>query len=163
MIRLCVLLISSTLVFSTACALEKSSDGRVRTTTSTGLGPTNPQPSTNPPAPPPTPITGCATFRTGLEIVTCNRAKWGTMSQDDIVNFLKSVARDLNSAKIAGYPFGILRKTGGNNCLGYACDIVCAGNGTSQRQWDVLVNTEGTQAPTWRPVTSIRRDTCEIQ
>jgi hypothetical protein len=31
-------------------------------------------------------------------------------------------------------------KESGNNCGGYSCDIICAGQGSSQKQWDVLVD-----------------------
>jgi len=42
-------------------------------------------------------------------------------------------------------PFGILRLRSNNNCGGSSCDIVCAGQGTSQRQYNVLPDAEGAQ------------------
>jgi hypothetical protein len=88
------------------------------------------------------------------------------MSSTQIVSFLRAVARSLNRNGIDGGPFGILRKRSGNNCGGYSCDIICAGQGSSQRQWDVLGDAEGAQTPTWsgpKTVPNIRVDVCEIQ
>ena len=51
-----------------------------------------------------------------------------------VVDFLAQSAKDLTAAGINGAPFGILVKPGGYNCNGYSCDILCAGNGSSQRQ-----------------------------
>jgi hypothetical protein len=101
-----------------------------------------------------------------LKVVECERAKWGFMSPGDIVTFLKSVARSLNASGIAGGPFGILRKGGGNNCLGYSCDIICSGNGSAQKQWDVLSDSGGAQRPAWQGpamLPNIRLDVCEPQ
>jgi hypothetical protein len=103
---------------------------------------------------------------TPLGIVACQRSHYGYMSSSQIVSFLVGVAKDLNAAGIAGGPFGILRKSSGANCDGYSCDIICAGQGTAQQQWDVLSDAEGAQAPNWAgPHTypGIRLDTCEIQ
>ena len=74
--------------------------------------------------------------------------------------------RSLNANRIGGGPFGILRKGSGSNCGGYSCDIICAGQGNSQRQWDVLSDAEGAQTPKWsgpETVPHIRVDACEIQ
>ena len=62
------------------------------------------------------------------------------MSESQAVAFLRAGARDLNRASVSGGPFGILVKESGNNCGGYSCDIICSGQGSSQRQWDVLVD-----------------------
>ncbi len=101
-----------------------------------------------------------------LGIVQCRRSQHGHMGRSETVAFLRGVARDLNAAGIAGGPFGLLRKDSGNQCDGYSCDIVCAGQGTGQRQWDVLSDWDGAQAPVWNgPETwpHIRVDACEIQ
>lgn len=99
-------------------------------------------------------------------IVECERAKYGHMSEGQLVSFLRSTAQSLNRNGISGGPFGILRKAGGANCGGYSCDILCAGQGTGQRQYDVLGDADGAQVPGWGPpktYPNIRVDVCEIQ
>ncbi len=99
-------------------------------------------------------------------IVKCERAKYGHMNSSQTVSFLQSTARSLNANGISGAPFGILRKAGGTSCNGYSCDIVCSGNGSGQRQWDVLGDAEGAQTPAWggpHSLPNIRVDVCEIQ
>lgn len=99
-------------------------------------------------------------------IVECERAKYGFMSRDQMLEFLRAVARSLNRNGIGGGPYGILRKASGNQCSGYSCDIICAGQGTSQRQHDVLSDIEGTQGAGWGSAhtwPNIRVDVCEIQ
>jgi hypothetical protein len=99
-------------------------------------------------------------------VVRCERAKFGHMDREQLVQFLKSVAATLNRSAVGGGPYGVLRKEIGNQCSGYSCDIVCAGDGTSQRQHDVLLDAEGSQEPVWgAPETwpHIRVDICEIQ
>jgi hypothetical protein len=101
-----------------------------------------------------------------LTIVECERAKYGHMSPGDIVNFLTATAQSLTRNAISGAPFGLLRKSGGSNCNGYSCDIICAGQGNGQKQWDVLGDAEGAQSPGWSgpaTVPNIRVDTCEIK
>lgn len=116
----------------------------------------------NPPAPcgPPYP-------NTPLGIVQCQRSNYGqSMSSTDLVNLMTAIARDLNAAGVSGGPFGILRKTSGSQCNGYSCDIICAGQGNSQQQWDVLSDVGNTNRPTWNgpaTVPNIRVDVCEIQ
>jgi hypothetical protein len=88
------------------------------------------------------------------------------MSSADLVALMRAIARDLNASGIAGGPFGILRKSGGNQCHGYSCDVLCAGQGDSQRQWDVLSDVHSTNAPMWagpNTLPGIRVDVCEIQ
>jgi hypothetical protein len=88
------------------------------------------------------------------------------MSEGQLVEFLKGTARSLNRNGIGGGPFGILRKEGGHNCGGWSCDIVCAGQGTSQRQHDVLSDADGDQTPVWGDAKrhpDIRVDQCSIQ
>lgn len=99
-------------------------------------------------------------------IVQCERAKYGHMSNDQMLEFMRNVARSLNRNGIGGGPWGILRKSSGHNCGGYSCDIVCAGQGTSQRQYDVLGDIDGAQNPGWngpKVYPNIRVDVCEIQ
>ena len=88
------------------------------------------------------------------------------MSASATVNFLIATAQSLTRNAIAGAPFGVLRKGGGTNCNGYSCDIICAGQGNSQKQWDVLGDSDGAQTPSWNGpdmVPNIRVDTCEIK
>jgi hypothetical protein len=83
-----------------------------------------------------------------------------------MLDFLKSTARSLNRNGIGGGPYGILRKETGNQCGGYSCDVLCAGQGNSQRQHDVLRDIEGAQEPTWggpERVPHIRVDVCVVQ
>lgn len=99
-------------------------------------------------------------------IVQCERAKYGRMSDGQMLDFLRNVARSLNRNGISGGPFGVLRKSGGHNCGGYSCDIVCAGSGTGQRQHDVIGDIDGAQSASWGPPKvwpDIRIDTCDIQ
>jgi hypothetical protein len=119
------------------------------------------------PGPSPGPLPG-GTCNAGEpeQIVRCERSKFGRMSRGQILQFERNVARSLNRNGISGGPFGILRKESGNNCFGYSCDIICAGQGNSQRQWDVLRDAEGDQDPTWggpKRTPNIRVDDCEIQ
>lgn len=98
-------------------------------------------------------------------IVSCERDKFGHMSDSDLGTFLINVAKSLNRNGISGGPFGALKKSGGHNCGGYSCDVVCAGSGTAQKQWDVLSDSEGAQNPTWNgPSTypNIRVDVCVV-
>ncbi len=96
-----------------------------------------------------------------LGIVQCHRSKFpGHMSSDQHIALLKGVARDLNKSGIGGGPYGILRKEAGNNCGGFSCDIICAGQGGSQRQYDVVTD----HGVTWGQVRPpIREDQCVIQ
>ena len=118
-----------------------------------------------PPAPSPGPAPGGPCVSGSPQaIVECERAKYGLMSSSQLLTFLRAVSRALNANGIGGGPFGILRKTGGHNCGGYSCDIVCAGQGGGQRQYDVLGDVDGAQTPGWSgPIPNIRVDVCEIQ
>lgn len=124
------------------------------------------------PAPAPTPTPGSSKPcgppypNTPFGIVECQRSHFSHMSSSEMVTFLRGVARDLNAAGIGGGPYGLLRKSGGSNCGGYSCDIICAGQGTSQKQWDVLGDADGAQTPAWigpKVYPDIRIDACEIQ
>jgi len=98
-----------------------------------------------------------------LPILKCNRSKYpDNWSKSDMLSFLKRSARDFNSRGVSGGPFGILRKTSGNQCGGYSCDILCVGQGKSQKQYDVLIDED---RPTWgspKVYPNIRIDTCDI-
>jgi hypothetical protein len=124
-------------------------------------------PASGGPAPGPGPAPGGPCISSSPEaIVACERSKFGHMNDGQLVAFLRAVARSLNSNGISGRPYGVLRKDSGNNCHGYSCDIICAGQGNSQRQWDVLGDVDGDQSPGWsgpKTVPNIRIDVCEIQ
>ena len=64
------------------------------------------------------------------------------MDEAELLDFVNRLAANLNQNGIGGGPFGALRKTAGTSCGGYSCDIVCAGEGGGQRQWDVLHDLE---------------------
>ena len=98
-------------------------------------------------------------------IVECERNKFGHMNSGQIVAFLKAVADSLNANGISGGRFGLLVKESGNNCDGYSCDILCAGNGGGQRQWDVLSDSDGAQGAVWSELHSseIVVRACEIR
>ncbi len=125
------------------------------------------------PPPPEPPATGggssggggaACSGSTQLSIVQCRRSQYPTpMSSSQHVSFLKDVARDLNAKGFAPGGFGLLAKSSGSSCNGFSCDVICAGQGTAQQQWDVLGDSEGAANPTWNgPHTygSIRVDTC---
>jgi hypothetical protein len=100
-----------------------------------------------------------------LQIVECERAKYGHMSHSQMLDFLKATVRSLNRNGISGAPFGILQKGSGENCGGYSCDVICSGQGNSQRQWDILGDIDGDQSPSWggpNMLPDIRVDDCKV-
>ena len=118
------------------------------------------------PAPGPANPGGPCNGGTPESIVACERAKYGFMSHPQMAQLMRSIAQSLNRNGIGGGPFGILRKQSGTNCNGYSCDIFCAGQGGSQRQYDVLGDIDGAQSPGWggpKSGSEIRVDICEIQ
>lgn len=146
---------------------------RVRGYDQTTVGPWSATHSFRTPEPPaapvPSPLPGAGTSpgtpcgppyaNNPFVIVQCRRSQYGHMSSSEVVGFLRGVAKDLNAAGIPGGPFGILRKTSGNNCNGYSCDIVC---NSREEGWDVLGDSDGAQFPGWggpKPVPNA----CEIQ
>ena len=148
----------------------RATDGTVTTDwtpTQAFRAPAAPAPSPSPsPSPGPTNPGGPCNSNDPNAIVQCERNKYGHMNSGQILSFLRATAQSLNRNGISGGPFGILRKTGGTNCGGYSCDIVCAGQGSGQRQHDVLGDVEGLQAAGWggtKTAPNIRIDVCEIQ
>jgi hypothetical protein len=118
-----------------------------------------------PPGPGPAPGGPCISTDP-QKIVECERSKYGHMSQSQMAALMRAIARSLNTNGVAGGPWGILRKASGSSCDGYSCDIICAGSGNGQRQYDVLGDTDGEQSPGWNgPKTApgIRIDVCEAQ
>ena len=71
-------------------------------------------------------------------------AKFGHMSSSQTVTFLQSSARSLTAQRHRRRAVRTCcAKSGGSSCNGFSCDIICSGNGNSQRQWDVLGDAEG--------------------
>ncbi|MBS1817807.1 MAG: hypothetical protein JSU08_07755 [Acidobacteria bacterium] len=101
-----------------------------------------------------------------LGIVTCRRNQFtGHMDAGQVIVFLKGIASDLNKAGTWGTGYGLLRKSSGSSCGGYSCDIICQGSGTSQKQYDVLIDSDGTQGPIWggpKVYPDIRMDSCDV-
>ena len=118
-----------------------------------------------PPGPGPAPGGPCISTDPQA-IVECERAKYGHMSHSEMATLMRTIARSLNANGVAGGPWGILRKSSGSSCDGYSCDIMCAGSGNGQRQYDVLGDTDGDQSPGWygpKTAPGIRIDVCEVQ
>jgi hypothetical protein len=127
--------------------------------------PAAPAPGPSPgPSPGPAPGGACNS-NSAQAIVECERGKFGFMDSGQIVQFLRNVADSLNRNGVAGGRFGLLVKESGHNCHGYSCDILCAGNGGGQRQWDVLGDADGTQYPAWSevPPQNVAVRACEIR
>ncbi|HXH08125.1 MAG TPA: hypothetical protein VNI83_16225, partial [Vicinamibacterales bacterium] len=142
----------------------RASDGEVTTDW------TATQVFTTPGAPPPPPPGGggggasCGS-REPIDIVTCHRARYpALLSPADAPNLLRDIAADLNRGRSPFY--GRLRKTSGNNCAGYACDIICAVDG---RHWDVFIdgpdagsNYSGAATPAWIDKGFVDPSRCEL-
>ena len=164
--------------FTAASGLPSSSQlyWRVRAFEATALGPwSDPATFVTPTPVAPTPVPppggggaggGACTSATQVGIVTCRRNQFGAhMDPGQVVVFLKGVASDLNRVGTWGGGYGLLRKTNGSSCGGYSCDIICQGTGTSQKQFDILVDSDGSQGPIWSgPATypNIRADSCDL-
>jgi hypothetical protein len=111
------------------------------------------EPETDIPAP--TAPDTCHDARTHEQVMACERERYqGGMSKQQTADFLYAAVRRLNALGLAGGPFGVLVKEGGNNCgsnPAISCDIVCSGDGPAQVQYDVLVGSDvgGAQRATW--------------
>lgn len=124
------------------------------------------------PTPAPGGAGGACSNDSQLGIVTCQRNKYGAhMSSAQMVQFLRAIATDLNRLGTWGTGYGLLRKNGGSNCTTgdgnfYSCDIICQGNTeSSQKQYDVLLDADGTQQPLWggpKTAPNIRFDVCTV-
>jgi hypothetical protein len=125
----------------------------------------NPAPGPGPgPTPGPPPGGPCAGSE--IDIVTCRRAPFGpTVSPSEAPSLLRGIAQDLNRG-MSTPRYGILRKTTGNNCGGFSCDIICSRDG---QHWDVLIagpdastGFSGPSHPTWHNVGSVDPSRCQI-
>jgi hypothetical protein len=104
----------------------------------------------------------CANAGSELAIVRCRRAQYGYMSEADRVEFLHRIAHDLNKAATPFAPwYGVLLKSSGNQCHGYACDIICSNAGNVHRQWDVLSDESGRQVPLWSHLDRVAPRGCQ--
>lgn len=103
----------------------------------------------------------CAHLGSELAIVECRRAQSDHIPHDELPEFLAQIARDLNAAGMEHAPYGRLRKDTGNHCQGYSCDIICSGQGSAQRQWDVLIDENEAQIPVWNRVGNAISRACE--
>jgi hypothetical protein len=114
----------------------------------------------------------CASLTNGAAIVACEQQRAGGPaamheSRPDhaiiTLTVLRQAAASLTAAGIPGGPFGVLVKTGGSNCNGYSCDIICAGNSSQQRQWDVFGDVGGASTPGFNgPLSPIIVRPCEF-
>ena len=89
---------------------------------------------------------------------TCRTTRWPR-------SCAPSPTRSTRTASAAGRSASC-RKSGGTNCGGYSCDVLCAGSGSGQRQYDVLGDIDGAQNPGWNgpnTLPGIRVDVCEVQ
>lgn len=98
-----------------------------------------------------------------IKVVEEARAHYPTpVGADKMPMLLREIAARLNAEQSPGGPFGILVKTGGENCGGYSCDIICAGDGAAQRQFDVFFAAEAEAAPRWALVATPTVRPCEV-
>jgi hypothetical protein len=103
----------------------------------------------------------CADSGSEVAIVACRKAQYGHIPHEELTEFLRKVAHDLNSAGAEHRPYGLLVKDVGNNCHGYSCDIICSNTGGVHRQWDVLSDEDGDQSPGWSRLGRIAARPCE--
>jgi hypothetical protein len=145
-----------------------ASDGLVSSGWEASLFKTPSKPTVPGPGPGPKPIS-CGSPATHYDVVSCQRSAYGTpIGHNNLSALMRAIAADLNRRGFSGGPFGVLKKTGGDNCGGISCDIVCAGpNNFSQHHYDVLIDGTGAGVPTWGPPRTgqgnIRPDECLIQ
>jgi len=103
----------------------------------------------------------CAGAGAEAAIVACRKAQFGFIHKDELPEFLRAVAFDLNRAGHEWAPYGRLLKDTGNNCHGYACDIICSDKGM-HRQWDILQDEDELQGPKWDRVGEPTPRPCEV-
>jgi hypothetical protein len=103
----------------------------------------------------------CAHLGNEHAIVICRRAQYGFMSVDQRIEFLRRIAYDLNRLPAEHAPYGVLVKSSGHNCNGYSCDIICSDTGR-HRQWDVMLDEDGIQAPVWNRLGDVAVRPCEV-
>lgn len=92
--------------------------------------------------------------KTPIDVLECVRYRFSRMNPERTAEMLTLASKEMNRAGVPEGPYGVLIKTGGNQCSGISCDIICTGNGSAQRQFDVLVGSDrfGAQTPVWSEV-----------
>lgn len=123
------------------------------------------------PTPSPTPIPpggSCSSLAANpVDVVTCRRSQYGSrLSPGEAPGLLRSIAGDLNTGT-GSMTYGLLIKTGGNNCSGFACDIICARDG---HIWDVFGDGPdatsgyaGVASPQWGDKGFVSASSCDIR
>lgn len=102
----------------------------------------------------------CAWTGSPIGIIGCRIDQHGGMDHEELIQFMREVAYDLNKLGISDKGgFGLAIKTTGNNCLGYSCDIICEGQGNDQNQYDILLDES---IPQWLEVQDVTVRECEI-
>jgi hypothetical protein len=123
-------------------------------------------PAPSPGAPPPG--GSCASRASDPEaVVACRRAQYGArLSPSQAPGLLRAIAGDLNTGT-GSTSYGLLIKTSGNNCSGFACDIICRRTGD---HWDVFIDGpdassgySGTAAPAWTYKGTIDPARCDVR
>jgi hypothetical protein len=140
---------------------------RARATFGNGLGPWSSAGAFRTPLPRPLVLRLCGppVLFNAVDILTCHKDFYGDddLSISDHLTFIKGALFSMNEAGVPGGPFGLLRKTTGDNCGGYSCGVICAGQGNDQLQWDILIDD---RIPTFGHPEDIhdgiRVDFCEI-
>src|SRR3954452_24542554 len=85
-------------------------------------------------------------------VVAKYRALYPTpLSKEQTLALERSVAAEVHG--------GLLRKPDGQNCGGYACDIVCF---SDSQLFDILGDAEGAATPSWNPTANPRGYHCEL-
>jgi len=146
----------------------QATDGEVTSDWSAVWSFTTPAPAPAPSPGTPAPGGSCSSRAADPQaVVACRRAQYGaTVSPSQAPGLLRAIAQDLNAGTSSSF-YGVLQKTGGNNCSGIACDIVCARDGSNH--WDVLIDGPdasagyaGTSAPSWQPKGTISPSSCLV-
>src|SRR5262249_35204204 len=117
------------------------------------------------PPPPSSPGGGNCVSRLPADIVACHRALYpARLSPADAPTLLADIAHDLNKGQPPIY--GRLVKPSGNNCSGFACDIICATDGNI---WDVFgdgpdatINYAGVANPQWVSKGTVSPSACQV-
>jgi hypothetical protein len=117
---------------------------RVRATFGKGVGPWSATAAFRTPQPRPLVLRLCGppVLFNAIDIITCHKDFYGDehLSVPDHLTFIKGALYSMNEAGVPGGPFGMLHKKTGDNCNGYSCGVICAGQGGNQLQWDILID-----------------------
>jgi hypothetical protein len=145
----------------------RGSDGEVTGDWSATWSFTTSAPAPVPPTPPPS-GGSCSSLASNPEqVVACRRAQYGSrLSPGEAPGLLRAIAGDLNTGT-GSSTYGLLIKTSGNNCSGFACDIICSRSGD---HWDVFADGpdagagySGVASPTWNYKGTISPSSCDVR